>query len=146
MSQVSRRILAKKVQEKMFQLFFNSLARLTDPKDVQLFLFDFLSPPEQTMLAKRFAIAILLEKGYQYEAIKDILKVSQETIARVNMSLRYKKAGYKKIVKKALQDEKIQEFFEKAEDIVIALLPRSSVKKTFEKQRNVAKKSKTVLG
>ncbi len=145
MTQVSRRVLSKKVEEKMFSLFFKSLAQLSNPADIQKFLVDLLSPSEQTMLAKRLAIAILLIKGYQYETIKSILKVSQETIARVNMVLNYQGEGYKISVQKIITEEKINTFFEKIEDTAIEILPRSSLKLALTEHRKTARKPKTAL-
>src|SRR5579864_5286067 len=98
MPQVSRRTLSKPIEKKMFAIFFKSLARLSNPLEIEQFLFDLLGPVERTMLAKRLAIAVLLAKGYRYESIKEALKVSQETIARVAMSLTYKGEGYNMVV------------------------------------------------
>ncbi len=100
------------------------------------------------MLAKRLAIAILLAKGYRYETIKSILKVSQETIARVNISLNYQGEGYEIVVKKVLRDEKIENLLEKAGNIGLSILPNSSLKRTLEttKRKEKVRKSKTSLG
>ena len=146
MPQVSRKPLPKNVEEKIFSVFFKSLARLSNPSDIQKFIFDLLRPVEQTMLAKRLAIAILLAKGYRYETIKEVLRVSQETIARVNLSLNYGGEGYGIVVKKALRDEKLNEIFEKIEDATIAILPMSSVKKSLIRERKETRKPKTALG
>ncbi len=148
MSQVSRRVLSKNVEEKIFSIFFKSLARLSDSKDIEKFLLSLLGPVEQTMLAKRLAIAILLAKGYRYETIKSILKVSQETIARVNISLNYQGEGYEIVVKKVLRDEKIENLLEKAGNIGLSILPNSSLKRTLEttKRKEKVRKSKTSLG
>ena len=134
MPQVSRRHLPKSVEEKLFKVFFKSLANISSPTDIQKFLSDLLGPVERTMLAKRLAIAILLAKGYQYETIKDIVKVSQETIARVNIALNYQGEGYKIAIRNALRDEKVQAIFEKIEDATIAMLPNSSVKRVLKNE------------
>lgn len=146
MPQVSKRILSKDVEEKLFLIFFKSLARLSDPSDIQKFLYDLLGPVERTMLAKRLAIALLLAKGYRYESIKDILKVSQETIARVNIALNYQGEGYNLVIKKILQEEKVQAILEKIEDASIAILPDSSVKRSLERDRKATRRPKTSLG
>lgn len=146
MPQVSKRILSKDVEDKIFEIFFKSLARLSDPMDIKKFLLDLLGPVERKMLAKRLAIAMLLAKGYRYESIKGLLKVSQETIARVNMSLNYSGEGYKMVVKKALRDEKLDKIFEKIEDVTIELLPSSSLKTSLITHRKDARNPKTSLG
>ncbi len=146
MSQVSRRTLSKDIEKKLFEIFFKSLARLSNPSDIEKFLGDLLGPVERTMLAKRLAIAFLLAKGYQYETIKDILKVSQETIARVNIALNYQGDGYQMVIQKILRDEKLGEVFNTIEDVTIAVLPNSSTKRMLERERKTTRKPKTSLG
>lgn len=46
---------------------------------------DLLSEQEAMRLAKRLKIAELLRKKYTYREIKQILKVSENTIAKVNI-------------------------------------------------------------
>ncbi len=146
MPQVSRRTLSRDTEKKLFAIFFKSLARLSNPTDIEKFLGDLLGPVEKTMLAKRLAIALLLARGYQYETIKDILKVSQETIARVNIALHYKGEGYQMVIQKILRDEKLEEVFNKIEDTTIEILPNSSVKRVMERDRKANRKPKTALG
>lgn len=110
MAQVSRRRLSRDTQKKLFDLFFRALANIRNSSDIEKFLFSLLSPTEKTMLSKRLGIALLLAKGYNYEMIKDVLKVSQETVARVNGVLNYRREGYEIVVKKALRDEQLREF------------------------------------
>lgn len=110
MTQVSRKYLPKDTQQKLFELFFQALANIKNPQDIEKFLFSLLSPTEKTMLAKRLGIALLLAKGYNYETIKGVLKVSQETIARVNGVLNYRSEGYEIVVRKAIRDEQLGEF------------------------------------
>src|SRR3989344_4824995 len=76
MSQVSKRVLSKKIQESLFQNFWEIFAQIKKPKEVAIFLEDFLSPTEKVMLAKRLAIAILFSKGYNHRSISSLLKVS----------------------------------------------------------------------
>lgn len=123
MSQVSKYPLSKDIEEKMFKLFFEAFARLSNPLDIQKFLEDLLGPVEKTMLAKRLAIALLLTRGYRYESIKKTLRVSSETIARVNIWLNHKGEGYKMVIQKILQDKKMTEFWEMIEDILVAVIP-----------------------
>lgn len=146
MSQVSKRTLSKNIEKKLFEIFFKSLAKLSNSSDIEKFLGDLLGPVERTMLAKRLAIALLLAKGYQYETIKDILKVSQETIARVNIALNYQGDGYQMVIQKILRDEKLGEIFNKIEDATIEIIPNSSVKRAMERDKKANRKPKTALG
>ncbi len=59
---------------------------------------DLLSEAEAMRLAKRLRIAQLLIKKYTYAEIKAILRVSENTIARVNVWLKHSGQGYKKAI------------------------------------------------
>lgn len=123
MPQVSKRWLSKDIEEKMFALFFQAFARLSKPMDIAKFLNDLLGPVERIMLAKRLAIAVLLRRGYDYESIKQTLRVSSETIARVNISLNYSGEGYTMVVDEILKDKQMREFWEKVEDALTTFIP-----------------------
>lgn len=146
MPQVSRRALSKDVEKKMYSMFFTTLAKLSKPSEIQDFILDLLGPVEQTMLAKRLAIAVLLVKGYQYGTIKDILKVSQETIARVNMMLNVRGKGYNIAIKRVLREEKLEDLFKVIGDSAVGILPESSVKRSLRRERKRTRKPKTALG
>src|SRR3989338_4594652 len=112
MMQVSKNYLSKNLENKLFELFFDSLAHISNRSDIEKFLLSLISPFEKTMLAKRLGIAILLAKGYRQEEIRKILKVSNETVSRVSMALNYRGEGYKMVIKKALQKEQFKDLFE----------------------------------
>lgn len=135
MSQVSKKSLSKDTEEKLFSIFFSSFTKLSNSSDIQKFLFDLLSPTERTMLAKRLAIAYLLTKGYRYETIKETVNVAQETIARVNLILKYQGGGYTVVLNQIFLDEKLQKILQKIEDTAIAILPLSGLKKGMQKDR-----------
>lgn len=111
MMQISKKYLPRNLENKLFELFFDSLAHLSNRSDIEKFLFSLISPFEKTMLAKRLGIAILLAKGYRQEEIRDILKVSSETVSRVSMALSYRGEGYKVVIKRALNKERFNEIF-----------------------------------
>lgn len=129
----------------MFEVFKNTIARLSSSEDIEDFLEDFLSPVEKIMLAKRLSVAVLLGKGYTYPAISRILRVTPSTIATVSLSLKYAGRGYKKMVERILLDEKIASFWEKVEDLLSNVPPskgshwtyyrREHFKKKFEKRK-----------
>ena len=64
------------------------------------------------MLAKRLAIAFLLQKGYDYRTIQKIIRVSAPTITSVNTARQYGSEGYKKLVAKIIKEEKLISFFD----------------------------------
>ncbi len=59
---------------------------------------DLLSETEAIRLAKRLRIAQLLIRKYTYVEIKEILRVSENTIVRVNVWLKHSAQGYKKAI------------------------------------------------
>jgi len=82
MSQVSKRQLTKKIEEKVFDSFWAVIADLKKKNDVSLFFTDFFTKAERINFAKRMSIAVFLSKGYDYRSIRDMLKVSINTIGR----------------------------------------------------------------
>lgn len=81
--QVSNRKLNTTLEKQVFSVFYQSLADLRTPEEVESVLTDLLTETERTAIAKRLAIATFLEKGRSYENIRETLKVSSATIAAV---------------------------------------------------------------
>jgi TrpR-related protein YerC/YecD len=81
--QVSSRKLNAVLEKQIFSVFYQSLADLRTPEEVEAVFSDLLTDTERTALAKRLAIATFLEKGRSYENIRETLKVSSATIASV---------------------------------------------------------------
>lgn len=123
MAQVSKYPLSKETEERIFEVFWQTIADLKSKEIVQKFLEDLLSPTEKTMLAKRLAIAILLTKGHDYRSISKTLKVSTATIMIVNTWLKHGGEGYKMVIKKLLKQEKSDEFWDNLEETVSKILP-----------------------
>lgn len=77
-----------KVDPKHLGLFINnfwSLVTLLENKDqVKEFLKDLLTHTEMKMFAKRIQIAKMLLEGYDYQNIRNHVKVSDPTIARIS--------------------------------------------------------------
>jgi TrpR-related protein YerC/YecD len=109
MAQVSRAPLSKEVYERVFEIFFKTIVKITSKKEAESFFRDFLTPTEKIVLAKRLSIAILLTKNYDYETIRQVLHVSPPTIATVNRPLKYGGEGYKMIIGKLLREEEVKE-------------------------------------
>lgn len=107
MTQVSRYPLSKNIYERIFNIFFKSVLKIKNEEEAEDFFTEFLSPTEKIMLAKRISIAVLLSKEYDYREIKRILHVSFATIAAVSGLLKYANGGYRRVVEKLLNEEKI---------------------------------------
>jgi len=123
MPQVSKYPLAQAVYKRIFEILFETIADIKNPKEVEEFFADFLSPTERIMLAKRLSIAVLLTKGYSYAEVRKILRVSQTTVADINVFLKYAGQGYKKVVEKILRKEKQEEFWQKIDDVLSETIP-----------------------
>lgn len=128
MSQVSRRRVPKEIENKIFETLLEAVSKVKSSKEVNSFLSDLLSPVEKIMIAKRLAIAALLSKGYDYETIKDLIKVSQSTIAKVSITMSINN-GYNVVINKISRSENTREFWQEIE----RLLHRMSIAKdTFK--------------
>lgn len=97
--------MAKDIEQRIYQILWQSLAKLNHPSDVSLFAQDILTPTEKVMIAKRLAIALLLSRGWDQEAISKVLKVSTDTIHRLKISLRTGGRGYQKVINQIEKDE-----------------------------------------
>lgn len=123
MPQVSKYPVSKEVQERMFEIFWETIAGLENAQKASEFFHDLLTPTEKIMLAKRLAIALLLIKGYDYRSIVNTLKVSPTTIGNVRLWLQTAGSGYRKAVEKIIKSEKQEEFFEKIEEVISKFIP-----------------------
>jgi TrpR-related protein YerC/YecD len=118
MTQISKYPISDSVYGRIVEIFFKSLVRIRTKEEAERFVKDFLTPTEQIMLAKRLAIAFLLEKGYGFRTICRILRVSITTVARVNLTKKYGGRGYKMMIDKLLKEEAIKDFLLKAGEIL----------------------------
>lgn len=147
MTQVSKRHLQREVEERILDLFWNSLAMLSTKKEVAMFLDDLLSPTEKLMLAKRLSIAFMLAKGYDYPSINNRLKVSDPTIWNVKTSLTYKGKGYKMAIQKIMSKENWEKFWQELDHFFEQALPprygtnwKEARRKQWEKRRKQEEK------
>ncbi|MBM3209673.1 hypothetical protein FJZ40_05310 [Candidatus Shapirobacteria bacterium] len=123
MGRISKRKIDPEIEGRCFEIFWGLLAQLKSPLEIREFLESLLSYIEQTMLAKRLAIAVLLARGYNYEEIDQTLKVSKSTIGTVQKQLLIGAPGYKKAVEKILHQEKIDRLWDKLEEIILSVSP-----------------------
>lgn len=140
MAQVSRYPVSSEVEKRMYQILIDTISNLRDPGEIESFLNEFISPVEKIMLAKRMAIAVLLAKGYDYASIKKILRVTPTTIASISIALKYSKRGYKGAVEKILRSEKMEEFWQKVDNVVHDLVPPGPGNWSYMRARREAEK------
>lgn len=142
MAQVSKYPISKEVEERVFEVLSEVISGLRLRSDINDFLEDFLSPIEKIMLAKRLSIALLLAKGYDYQAIRKTLRVSPPTIASVAISLKYAGKGYKRVVEKIIAEEKMGEFWQKVDDVINDLVPPKGKNWSYWRKERWQKKIK----
>jgi len=95
--------LNKKTDLKIQQTFLQLLADLRSFQETKQFFQAFFTPAEQSIFAKRLAIAVHLKQGQSYQQIKDSLKVSSATISKTRDSLG--SLGFALIFKKIIADQ-----------------------------------------
>lgn len=133
MSQVSKYPLAKSTQNRLYQLFWQTIADLKESLKVEEFFNDLLTPTEKVMLAKRLAITVMLLKGYDYFSIRKALKVSPSTIGTISLWLKYSGSGYRKTLEKLIKKEKIDNIFKTIDQTLNTAKPEKTFPKVLSK-------------
>lgn len=98
-------------RDEQADLLFDLLQAFTLLKnlpDAVSFITDLLTSSEVKLLSKRLRIAKLLLSGKTYLQIKESLKVSESTIAKVAVWLQEKGEGFRKVVEKIPQRKKVK--------------------------------------
>lgn len=147
MARISKRKLDPQLEERCFTIFWQHVADLKTPHLTREFLQSLLSYPEQLMLAKRLAIAVLLYRGYTYSQIDRTLKVSKATVASVHKQIMLDSSGYKKAARMILERRQADAVWDGLEEILLKLsLPKAygSAKwqAKHEQGKNLAKRKR----
>lgn len=90
--------LSAKDKDELFIRFAQAVATLKNSTEVAEFIKDLLSEEEVWMLARRLKIAELLQEGFTYEQIRNSVKVSDTTIAKVHLWLKTYGNGYRTVI------------------------------------------------
>ncbi len=122
MTQISRRQLSSRVQERIYGIFVDIVKEASTSSEVYSLLEDFLTPTERVMLPKRLCIAYLLLKKYNHRAISSFLKVSFTTINRVSTSLKIGGEGYTLMLTRLQKREEVEKIFKQIEEGVVSTL------------------------
>lgn len=123
MTQVSKYVVKKDVEERMYEVFLDSVAMVKVRGQVEKLIDDLFSPTEKTMLAKRLSIALLLFKKYDQRTIAKILRVSLATVNKISLALQKGTGGYKMVVSTIAKQEKFHAFLMKIDDTIADLFP-----------------------
>jgi len=107
--------LPKPAQGELLFDLINAFSLVKSVEDSVLFIQDLLTEAEAKMLSKRLRIAKLLLSGKKYADIIDEVHVSRATIAKIGAWLNERGEGFKKVVSKLPEPEKVKEWKEKAD-------------------------------
>jgi uncharacterized protein YerC len=100
MPKISKNKLDKAAYDFISSNLVGALAELDERKDVASLMDSLFTHTERLMLAKRLAIAVLLENGLSYSKISGLLKVSSVTIGFVRNGIMKNNTPYMDLVKK----------------------------------------------
>lgn len=109
MVNISKKKVKKEILEDIGRRLIKHIANLKTALGTELFLSGLFTKKERIMIAKRFTIILLLEKKYAFSVIERALKVSPDTIARLQQKRR--RGDY---------DELIAQFFKKKRDAKVS--------------------------
>ena len=98
MPKISRYKLEKEIEGLILDQFAEVLREVNKTSDIKALIGNLFTPSERIMLAKRLAIAILLENGWDYSKIVKKLKVSPTTISFVKNSKLNLSPAYEKLL------------------------------------------------
>ncbi len=90
--------------EEMNKLF-ETILKLDNIEECYSFFEDICTIKEMQDMAQRLAVAVLLDKGENYQKISQDVSVSTATISRVSKCLRYGSGGYRLALDKMKQEE-----------------------------------------
>jgi uncharacterized protein YerC len=124
MPQVSRYPLDKAVEREVFQQFWESISKLKDSSDVSSFFSDILSDMEEIMLAKRFAVAVLILRGKSPVSIARTLHVSFSTVRSVASWAKNAKPQTRRVLNEMLAKGDWQRLYDRVDGLLDALPPR----------------------
>jgi len=109
--QVSQNPINKTLERQLDQMFYQVLAEIDSPEELKTVLCDVLTEGERTAVIKRLGIALYLDKGRNYEDVKNNIKVSSATIATVAENLG--NSGWQEVIRRVKAEEWASDWTEK---------------------------------
>lgn len=96
--QLSKKRLNRNLEKQIKEMLMGVLAEIDSPAKIEEVLSDILTEAERMAMMKRLGIAVYLDKGRNYEDIKNNLKVSSATIAAVSEAVG--NPGFQEMIKR----------------------------------------------
>lgn len=117
MPRVSKNKLDNKTFYQISEKLFKAAKYLKSEKEAAQFFSDLLTKTERIMLAKRLSIIIMLEAGYPFKVINEVLKVSEGTISAMRERLDRGGDGYRLVLKRFEREKFWKNFFKVIEEV-----------------------------
>jgi len=110
--------------------FYDVFDSLKNRDEIRFFLKSLLTADEIATLMRRIEIAVLLEGGYNYRRINEVLGAGSDKISRVQKSIDQDDSGYKIIVKRLIENRKkrLMKIKKADREAVRSLSPLSAIK------------------
>lgn len=104
MTRVSEKKVKQHVFETMSEQLIESVLHARTKRDAKALLRELLTDTERVMLAKRFAIIVMLVHRYSFQQIQTLLSVSPDTVSRLWREI--KKGNYENLARYAKNNPK----------------------------------------
>lgn len=117
---ISKTKINQNLKKQIYNLFYQVVADIRDPKEAKEFLGSFLTGTELDIAARRLGIAYFLSKGRTYAYIKSNLVVSSATVSSVAEQMKTKSG-----VQIALKKINAEEWAEKWAQKIAGMMKRS---------------------
>ena len=142
MSRVSKIHLDKDLESELYSQFWYSLGKINEKAKASDFFSDLLSDSEKLMLAKRFAVAVLLSRGRNTTEIHDAIHVSYTTISSVASWSKNAKSHTAKLFVQISKEKNWDAFFDKIDELLdkIHPMPGTNWTEEYEAKRKRAAK------
>lgn len=83
MSHISKKPIKKEVADALVDQLLTFLTTLYTKREARVLVRELLTQTERIMLAKRLAVIVLIERGYSFAQIEQLLRVTPQTVARI---------------------------------------------------------------
>src|SRR5437879_2811257 len=138
MPRVSKSPLATQQIEELSEHFTYLLTSLTNKRDIDQFLTEFLTTEEKIMMGKRLMLFILLSQKYPEPTIKRALHLSHETIRTYAHLLPTKTSQFHILIQKLVQRQQTKNFLKKIEHILGNIQTLTQVKTNMKSRAKIA--------
>lgn len=110
MPHISRNKLKPEHFNRLYEELLHSFERSFKNNSSRNVFYEFFTPTERVMFAKRLAVIALLSKGASILTVSEALSMSQSTVEK--MRIKYEHGDYEKIIKTALGKKDIWNILE----------------------------------